>query len=224
MFKKILVAEDIEIANYGIIQTLLNRNLITQEGIRHTQYCDKAFIELKKAQAEQKPFDLLITDLSFEKNGKTELLTSGYELINEARKIQENIKIIVYSIEDRVSKVRPLFLEKSINGYVCKDGHDASELIKAMTMAYKGQTYIPIIFKGILGQKSNPSLTDYQKKLLQLLAEGNSQKQVEKYFKKEDIKPNSISMIEKTLEKLRDDFNANSTSHLILILKDFGLL
>ncbi len=224
MFKKILVAEDVEIANFGIIHTLVESGLVTRKNIKHTQYCDTALSELKRALFDDLPFDLLITDLSFEKNFKEERIISGYELIIEARKIQNNIKIIVYSIEDRISKIRFLFFKSFINGYVCKDGHDATELVNAVNRIAANETYIPPGLRESIYKSDRTELTDYQKKLLTLLAEGHSQKNVEQYFKQRGIKPNSISMIEKKLEKLRDDFNANSTPHLIVILKDFGLL
>ncbi|WP_298511195.1 response regulator [uncultured Kordia sp.] len=224
MFKKILVVEDIEIANYGIIKILVDKKIILKTGIIHTQYCDKAFVMFKEAMQKKDPFDLVITDLSFERNYWNEDIASGLELIKKIRNIQSSIKVIVYSIENKISKINSLFSDQKINGFVAKDGYDAKELVNAVREVYTGKIYKPTQLQNILDQKKAMELTDYQKILIEKLLEGLSQREVQQYFKKHNITPNSISIIEKRIEKLKIDFNANNTLHLIAILKDFGLI
>ncbi|MBC8755977.1 response regulator transcription factor [Kordia sp. YSTF-M3] len=224
MFKKILVVEDMEIANYGIIKTLTDKQIIIEEDIYQTQSCDKALLLFKKAIQEKNPFDLVITDLSFEKNYKDEKIISGIELIKELRKIEPNTKIIVYSIEDIPLKINTLFEKQKINGYIVKDGYDAKELIAAIKEIYQGNKYRSTQLLKSMNKKNSIQLDDYHQLLIDKLVEGYTQKEIREYFVKHNIKPYSKSIIEKRLEKLKLDFEAKSIPHLVAILKDFGLI
>ena len=99
MFTKVLVAEDYEIANQGIIK-VINEGLGIQD-IQESKYCDDAYLKFRKAFQENEPFELLITDLSFKKDHIEQIRNSGIELIQDVRKIQPTIKVIVYSQENR---------------------------------------------------------------------------------------------------------------------------
>ena len=61
MFKKVLLAEDFQGENQGIAETLHKKLAI--EELQEELYCDKAFTRLKVALKENKPYELLITDL-----------------------------------------------------------------------------------------------------------------------------------------------------------------
>jgi hypothetical protein len=43
-------------------------------------------------------------------------------------------------------------------------------------------------------------------------------------LKSRDLKPNSLSSIEKTLNQLKETFSARNNEHLIAISKDLGVL
>jgi hypothetical protein len=77
MFKKILIAEDLDSISITVEQALKELS-ITE--IHHAKYCDDAFIEIKKALHDE-DYDLLISDLSFKIDHRTNKLTSGDELI-----------------------------------------------------------------------------------------------------------------------------------------------
>ncbi len=53
-----------------------------------------------------------------------------------------------------------------------------------------------------------------------LLKEGNTQKEISNIFKKEEIKPNSLSIIEKYLKEIREIYKAKTMFHLAFILID----
>lgn len=224
MFKKILVVEDMEMANYGIIKTLTDKQIIVEEDIYQTQSCDKAILLFKKAIQENTPFDLIITDLSFEKNYKDEKIISGTKLIEELKKIEPNIKIIVYSIEDIPLKINTLFEKQKINGYVVKDGYDAKELVAAIKEVYQGNKYRSTQLLKSMNKKNSIQLDKYHQLLIDKLIEGYTQKQIREYLEENNIKPYSRSIVEKRLDKLKVDFEAKSIPHLIAILKDFGLI
>ena len=66
--------------------------------------------------------------------------------------------------------------------------------------------------------------TDYDIELLKLLSIGLSQDEISSNFKQKNISPNSLSSIEKKINKLKLYFNAQNAIHLVSITKDTGLI
>ena len=65
MFQKVLIAEDMDFINSGIKAELAKLGI---KQIDYVQYCDEALLKLKRASLDNEPYDLLISDLSFEKD------------------------------------------------------------------------------------------------------------------------------------------------------------
>lgn len=63
-----------------------------------------------------------------------------------------------------------------------------------------------------------------QKIITKKMAVGYTQSEVAKYLKEREISPNSVSMIEKELKKLRKEFGAHNIVHLFVILSKKGYL
>jgi len=82
MFKKVLVAEDLGSTNYGIVKTLKEKFSISN--VQQALYCDDAFVKIRGAEKDEKPFDLLITDLSFTKDYREQKIKKGEDLIRVA--------------------------------------------------------------------------------------------------------------------------------------------
>lgn len=59
---------------------------------------------------------------------------------------------------------------------------------------------------------------DIKKKIIRLLKDGYNQKEISNIFKKEQIKPNSLSIIEKYLKEIREIYKAKTMFHLAFIL------
>ena len=221
MFTKVLVAEDYEIANQGIIKVLNEGVGILN--IREAQYCDDAYLKFRKAHQEEDPFELLITDLSFKEDHKVQTRTSGIELIQDIRKIQPDIRVIVYSQESRPDKINMLFQKLKINGYVCKGQNAIKELVDCIKAVYRGDIVLPPEVKNSTSDNII-NLDDFDIMLLEELAQGFTKKEIVQKLKKQNISPNSESTIDKRVSKLFDDFKAKNTTHLIAIVKDLGLL
>lgn len=140
MFKKILIAEDIDSINFGnrsLFESQLECNIIEE-----VQYCDDAYLKIQKAIGEELPFELLITDLSFKKDYRKQKLNSGEELIEKVKEHQPNIKVITYSVEDRIAKVRRLFEELGIDGHVCKGRNGLRELMSCIQEVSEGNKFV----------------------------------------------------------------------------------
>lgn len=219
MFKKVLIAEDHEVRNLGVVNTLAELQI---QNFDFVSYCDDALQKIKTA-ADQTPYDLLITDLSFDKDHIVQKINSGQELITEVRKIHPNLKIIAFSIEKRPKVIADLFKIQEINGFVSKGRNDGKDLKNTIKKVLKNETVIP---QEILNSIRNTSFnfTEYDVTLIELLAKGWKQNQIEEYFKKNNITPDSKSAIEKRLNELRENLNAKNNIEMIVMCKDIGII
>ncbi len=219
MFKKVLLAEDFQDTNLGIVDTLKTK-LHIQE-IREELYCDKALNRLKGAHSNNSPFELLITDLHFKEDHVERKITSGVELIRAARKLQPNLKVIVNSMEDNPVKINPLFKEENIDAYVCKGRHSLEELVKAIQEVYHNRTYYsPQINLNVSNNVFE--LDQFDLDILKDLANGLTKKEISEKLKSQNISPNSESTIDKKVSRLFDEFGAKNTNHLIAKLIKLG--
>ncbi|MBP0612921.1 response regulator transcription factor [Chryseobacterium sp. cx-311] len=217
---RVLIAEDHEIENIGVINTLKELNVSEYS---FANYCDDAYALLQKALKEDKPFDLLITDLGFVSDHRVQKLNSGQSLIREARALQPGLKIIAFSIEKRAAVIDELFKIYDVDGFVSKGRNDGKELRSTIIKVMDGDKVMPQhILNSIRNTTQN--LTPYDIQLLQLIAKGWKQKEVEEYYKEHGIKPDSRSAIEKRLNDLRETLNARNNIEMIVMCKDLGLI
>lgn len=221
MFQKVLVAEDMDSINLAVSGLLQELGI---EKVEHAQYCDEAWILAKKAQMEGEPFDLLICDLSFKNDHRTQKISSGKELIAILKQEDPDLKILVNTIEDHPQTVRSLWESGNIEGYICKDRHGMRDLKDAILAVNKGQNYNSVRIEQVLRNDNMLILGDWEMELLKGIATGLSQEDIQEDFKSRRISPSSKSSIEKRLKELRDEFGANNTPHLIGILKDLKLI
>ncbi|MBP4138594.1 response regulator transcription factor [Flavobacterium geliluteum] len=222
MFKKVLVAEDFDSINLGIEQALKDLNIVD---FQHSKYCDDAFLKMRKAILDHEPYDLLISDLSFKTDHREVKIASGDELIEQVRALQPNIKIIAYSVEDKGYRIKSLFENSGINGFVLKGRNSIEELKKAINLlAVSDQRYVSSEIATVIQEKNNYEIDDFDVLILKQLSLGVPQDDIGATFKELGIKPNSKSTIEKRIAKLRDFFKANNTVHLVAIAKDMGII
>ncbi|WP_046743005.1 helix-turn-helix domain-containing protein [Kordia zhangzhouensis] len=221
MFTKVLIAEDMDDINAGVLKALSELEIAT---IDQAQYCDDADLKAKRARKDNVPYDLLITDLSFVKDHRKQKLSSGEELLIKLKEEQPALKVIVYSVEDKLQRVRRLFQEYDIDAYVCKGRKSLLELKNAIKAISGGDTYLSPKVRNALSPKTAMEIDDYDIGLLKLLSKGMSQDEIASDLKKRSISPNSLSSIEKRLSKLKIYFKANNAIHLIANAKDLGLI
>ena len=104
MIDKIIIAEDQEIANLSVQRTMEELRI---PQVDHAFYCDDALQKITVARQKGEPYDLLITDLYFESDGIAQKIAGGFDLVREVRAIQPEIRILVFSAENRPA---PFFL------------------------------------------------------------------------------------------------------------------
>ncbi|MFC3160095.1 DNA-binding response regulator [Chryseobacterium arachidis] len=215
-----MIAEDHEVRNLGVV------NALTELQIQHfdfVNYCDDALQKIKTTAATVESYDLLITDLSFDKDHILQKINSGQQLIEEVKKIQPNLKVIAFSIEKKPKIIDDLFKIHKINGFVSKGRNDGKDLRSTIKKVFSGETVIP---QEILNSIRNTSFefTEYDVTLIELLAKGWKQGDIEKHFKENKITPDSKSAIEKRLNDLRYELGAKNNIELVVMCKDIGII
>ena len=222
MFKKILIAEDLDSISIAVIQALDELSIAE---VHHSKYCDDAFLKVKKALHDNVPYDLLISDLSFKPDHREIRLTSGEELIEAVRKVQPDLKTIIFSIEDKSYRIKSLFNNLGINAYVSKGRDSIPELKKAIQRIYNNQenNYSDELSL-IMRNQSLFEIEAYDISILKSLAKGFTLDDISVDFKDSGIIPNGSSSLEKRINKLKIYFKASNNVHLIAITKDLGLV
>ncbi|CAL2078889.1 response regulator [Tenacibaculum sp. 190524A05c] len=222
MFKKILIAEDKDHESNGVVKSL--EESLENTKLDYAQYCDEAFLKFKKALQINEPFDLIISDLSFIDNPHEQRLYTGEDLITAVKELQPDLKTIIFSIEDRAYRVKQLCKDLDLNGYVWKSTNALKDLKKAIREVKDGNFFISPQLSHALRTKETFEVTSYDVFILKQLAEGLDQKEISEALKSQQIKPASISSVEKRLKLLKENFNANNPTQLVAITKDFGLI
>jgi len=222
MFKKVIIAEDLDAISLGIEQVLKDLDILD---FQHSKFCDEAFLKIRSAIHQNAPYDLLISDLSFKTDHREVKITSGDELVQKVRELQPEIKIIAYSVEDKNYRIKSLFDHAEIDAFVLKGLNSIEELKKAIHItSTSDQKFISPEVASALQEKNNFEIDDLDIQILKHLSSGTPQDEIIQIFKDLGIKPNSKSAMEKRLSKLKDFFKANNTVQLVFIAKDMGII
>lgn len=222
MFKKVIIAEDLDAISLGIEQVLKDLDIVD---FQHSKYCDEAFLKICSAITKNEPYDLLISDLSFKTDHREVKITNGDELVQKVRELQPDIKIIAYSVEDKNYRIKSLFDHAEIDAFVLKGLNSIEELKKAIHItSTSNQKFISPEIASALQEKNNFEIDDLDIQILKHLSSGTPQDEIIQIFKELGIKPNSKSAMEKRLSKLKDFFKANNTVQLVFIAKDMGII
>ncbi len=221
MFSKVLIADDLVSINVGV------HTFLSHLGIRlidRVNYCDDALLRIQAAVREGEPYELLITDLSFKTDHREQKIKSGDALAIHLKAAYPDLKIIVYTIEDKPQIVRNLIQKHQMDGYVNKGRYGLQELSYAVGDVFGGKTYLSPHLVPFLTNTYVLEIDDYDIALLQHLAEGLVQDEIASSFKNQGIKPYSLSSIEKHLGVLRTQFGAKNGTQLVAKAKDLGLI
>ena len=187
MFDKVLVVEDFDVINSGI-KTALDEMHIKE--VDYRSYCDEAFFKIKNAFQSEKPYDLIISDLSFENDGTPQKLKSGEELIEKIRKVFPDLKIIVFSVEDKPYRIQHLYKNLKIQGYVWKNRNGLKELKKAIQSVFKAEDfYISPDLNSSIHPRKAIEISDYDIFLITSLSKGLLQEAISEKLKIKGIIP-----------------------------------
>jgi DNA-binding NarL/FixJ family response regulator len=221
MFKTVLIAEDHESANISVRKTLQDLGL-PQAG--YAYYCDDALTQVKNALREGRPFELLITDLSFDEDQHQQKIDGGEALIAAARQVQPGLKVLVFSAEHKAAVIDTLFQKLHINGYVRKARHDAQELKSAIESIFKNKQHYPAHLRQAVKEKNAYDFTAFDITIISLLSRGILQKDIPAFLAQNQIKPSGLSSVEKRLNHIKEVLAFSKNEQLVAFCKDMGLI
>ncbi|AKK72441.1 transcriptional regulator [Chryseobacterium sp. P1-3] len=221
MFKKILIAEDHESSSISVQKTLEDLHISNAD---YVYYCDDAVAKIQKSIRENNVYDLLITDLSFEEDHREQNIKDGKELIRAAKMLLPSLKVIVFSATHKSGVIDSLFTEYGINGFVRKARNDSKELKKAIASVYVNENYLSLDLKQDIKKLNSYEFSTYDITLVSLLSQGVLQKNIPVYLQNNDIRPNSLSSVEKKLNSLKEDLEVTSNEQLVAFCKDLGII
>lgn len=221
MFEKVLIAEDHESSNISIRKALADSGIKTTS---YVYYCDDALSRVQQALKNNDPYELLITDLSFEDDGTPQTIKDGSSLIKTIKELQPEIKLIVFSAETRSAIIDQLFKTLHIDGYVRKARHDVAELKQALEDINIGKKYLSTGLRQSIRKNNTYQFTPYHIELITLLSKGVAQKNIPFHLQEKQIKPSGLSSVEKHLNAMREALNFTKNEQLVAFCKDIGLI
>jgi DNA-binding NarL/FixJ family response regulator len=221
MIDKVIIAEDQEFANLSVQKTMEDLKVKHYD---YAFYCDDALTRIHLAQQKGQPYDLLITDLSFEDDGAVQKINDGVDLIRAVRAVQPGILILILSGQHRPADIHNLFENNDVDAYVRKARNDIQELKLAMNALSKGQRYYPRSLAQLVKRSNTYEFTDFDITIIRLLCQGYQQNEIPAYLKQHNIKPSSLSTIEKRLNQIREELGLSNNQQLMVFCNNAGLL
>lgn len=221
MIKKVLIAEDHKIVNLSIKNTMEDLGIAQTD---YVYYCDDALEKIRVEYQRRQSYDLLITDLYFEKDSRAQKISGGESLVREARKIQPDVKILVFSAENKDAVIQKIYNEQKIDGYVCKGRNDAEELKLAIETIANNQCYRPRHLMQMSRQMNAYEFTQCDITILELLAAGVLQKNMPVRLQEKGISPCSLSSIEKRLNIMKEALDCSKNEQLVILCKEKGII
>ncbi|GAA4146949.1 hypothetical protein GCM10022216_32430 [Sphingobacterium kyonggiense] len=221
MIKKVLIAEDHEIANISVQKTLHDLGI---PDAKYVFYCDHALTWIKKALQDAEPYDLLLTDIEFDDDANPQTLKNGIELIRAVKAIQPDIKIIILSALDRSLEIDQLFDIGYVDAYVRKARRDAQHLREALHAISLNKTYKSPETRKIIQDRNAHDFSNLDMHIVKLLYEGIPQKEMPHYLQQRNIRPSSLSSIEKRLNLMKEVLSFSKNEQLVAYCKEIGLV
>ena len=221
MLKRVLIAEDFESTNFSL------QKMLEEFGIPHVDfvyYCDDALSKIRIAIEENQAYDLLITDLNFEEDHYVQTLKDGEDLIKAAKKLQPELKILVFSANDKSGVVDRLVKNYNINAFVRKARSDSKNLKHALEAIQNDEKFFSEDVKNSVRKLNTFEFSNYDIRLIDLLAKGIKVKDIPAYLEENQIKPFGLSSVEKRISLLKDSLNLPNNAQLVAFCKDLGII
>ena len=219
---RILIADDHQLVIQGILCSLKE---VGDFDVVSTTTCDEAF-QLIKTHQNNKPFQLLFTDLSFDNSTKDTNLDGGEELIKAIRNNEIDIKIAVITGHTETNRVYNVISNLNPNAYLLKSKCDAIEIgFAVQKMLANDYYYTHEIHQKIMKRNIvQIQMDDVAVQILKELPNHPKISNLEGVITKSDGSVIKLRSIETKLGILRTDLNANNNTDLILKAKELGII
>jgi len=206
----------------GIKVLLVDDHPLVRDGIRSRIEADPALSVVGEAGTAQEALDLasslhpdiVLMDISMPG-------MSGIEAVTVFRKQVPHIKILMLSMHDSKEYVVSV-LENGAKGYILKDVA-SEEMILAVKTVYEGRTYYSSGVTDLLLDHNKAEsyvvpLTDREKTILKLLAQGNSNKHVAR-----DLEI-SVRTVETHRRNIKRKLDVKNSAGLVKYALEYGLI
>ena len=214
----VLIVEDHDCVSLGVKQLLLSDNDFDFQ-ITTTSSADQAYTFIKKYL-----FDIVLLDIVLKNPSKEALFFDGDDLLRQLNKDGNNVKIIVLSKVDSLDMLDYIINILGADGYILKSRSSLNEIIPAINSVLDGENYFSNSIKKAL--KHNEMLIEIDfidRLILKKLSQGLTQPQIEIELLKKSISL-TVSAIEKRIRRLKLRFDAKTTSHLIALSIQNGII
>ncbi len=220
MFNKVLVAEDHQTTGKSIKRVVEELSVNVCD---YAYHCDDAMTRIRNEKTAGHPYELLITDLSFAP-APTHVLKNGVALITAARQAQPNLKILVFSVENKPVVIQKLFDESKIDGYVSKGLEDELELKSAMETIFAGRKHVPAGLWQTVKKARTFNFTETDLAVIDGIFKGIQQKEMPEYLLQKGLTPPSLSSIEKRLALIKDTYHFSNNTQLVVFCREAGFI
>jgi DNA-binding NarL/FixJ family response regulator len=196
---KVFIIDDHQMIIEGIHSLLQGEQNI--EWMGSTKSPDDLMLFLTKSQP-----DVLLMDINLPQR-------SGLELCREVKEKYPAINVIGLSTSNQPSVIRKM-QENGASGYLLKDASQ-SEILEALQQVNKGKEYVSFSVAEALKKKGSdtslPALTRREKEILELIAEGHTNRKIaaKLFLNRTTINTHRKNMLTK--------FNVKNTAALIKI-------
>jgi len=221
MFAKVLIVEDQQSTGMSVKRIVADLHISSSE---YAYYCDDAMTRIRNEKRAGRPYELLITDLSFDAGDRQQQLTNGADLIAAVRQEQPDLKILVFSVEKKPMVIRRLLDELKIDGYVSKGRKDEVELRSAVELIAGNGRYTPDWLRGMVSKVNLHPFNEFDRTVIRLLMEGVNKKDIPPYLERQGITPSSLSSIEKRLLLIRNVYDLKTDLQLAIFCQKEGII
>ena len=219
---RILIVDDHQLVILGILYSLTkigNFDVVT------TNTCDAALDLILKHQ-NNRPFQIVFTDLSFDNNTESTKLDGGEALIKAIKKHAITIKIGVITGHAETNRIYNVIQNLNPDVYLIKSKCGVTELsfaiekMNANDFYYSHEVHKKIMRRNIV----QIQMDEVAIQILKELPNHTKISNLEGVILKNDGNLMKLRSIETKLSNLRADLNANNNTDLVLKAKELGVI
>ena len=219
---RVLLVDDHELILKGILDTF---HAIGIRTVHTEKNCDKAFLSYKIARDKGDPFDLVFTDLSFDRSEEWDI-KSGETLMRSIRNLGNPPPIGVITGHAETNRLYNVIKNQIPDAYILKHDCSQAELELAVIKMLRGEHYYSHeVHQKIMNRKLIDIRMDDSS--LEILRQFSKQYKISNMvgvIKNKKGKELSLRSIDNRLAELRADLNAVNNIDLVVKAKELGVI
>lgn len=219
---KVLLVDDHELMLTGL------KEVLASIGVHEVETCNnpqKAFDKVKLQNDLKSPYDLVLTDLSFEKYSQMEI-GNGEELMKRIKDLGLKVNLGVITGHGETQRVVQILNNHKPSLYLLKDDCHSEELDRALTALINKKAYYSAeVNKKILYKRAVDIRMDYSS--VQILNQLDKQCKISNMvgmITNKSGKELSLRSIDNRLAAMREELQAVNNIDLVIKAKELGII